>query len=87
MGDPNRGLYNKFMVVRVDGQSAEGGQHEKCDYFVLDLTHDKHALPALVAYSQSCHTEYPKLSADLARLVVSIEAEREAEENRRTAWS
>jgi len=50
MGDPSRGLYDKFTVRRTDGQSARGGKHHDCQYFVLDLTHDKHAWPALAGW-------------------------------------
>lgn len=41
------GLYRKFIVTRTDGKSAPGQKHDGCDYFVLDLTHDPHAAPAL----------------------------------------
>lgn len=61
----DQGLYNKFTVTRTDGRHAEGEKHAACDYFVLDLSHDKHALPALAAYAESCKSEYPLLSADL----------------------
>lgn len=66
MGDKTRGLYEKFKVERIDGSSESGGKHEGCDYFVLDLTHDKHSLPALQAYITSCRNDYPLLAADLA---------------------
>lgn len=59
------GIYNKFMVVRTDGQSAPNQKHEKCDYFVLDLTHDKFARAAILAYAKACAAEYPALSKDL----------------------
>lgn len=65
MGDPTRGLYGKFLVERVDGSSAPGGKHDGCDYFVLDITHDKFAKAALVAYAEACKEEYPLLAADL----------------------
>lgn len=65
MGDPTRGLYNKFNVTRIDGSSDPGGKHDGCEYFVLDLTHDKHAKAALLAYAKSCRLEYPLLSEDL----------------------
>ena len=70
MGDPTRGLYNKFEVRRVDGSSEPGGKHHWCEYFVLDLTHDKHAGAALLAYADSCEAEYPLLARDL-RLIVN----------------
>lgn len=63
------GLYRKFDVRRTDGSSEPGGKHEDCCYFVLDLTHDKHAIPALRAYAKACREEYPNLAADLDSLV------------------
>jgi hypothetical protein len=65
MGDPKRGLYNKFYVEREDGSSEPGGKHAGCDYFVLDLDHDPFAAPALRAYADACETEYPLLARDL----------------------
>ena len=67
MGDKTRGLYDKFVVTRTDGSSAEGGKHHECQYFVLDLTHDKFAVEALHAYAMACAKEYPLLSSDLRR--------------------
>lgn len=63
--DKGKGLYNKFIVERADGKSAPGEKHDGCEYFVLDLTHDKFAQPALRAYADACAVEYPKLSDDL----------------------
>ncbi len=63
--DKDRGLYGKFYVERLDGKSVLGEKHDKCEYFVLDLTHDKHAKAAIRAYSISCGNEYPQLSHDL----------------------
>lgn len=60
-----QGIYNKFNVTRTDGRHAAGQKHADCDYFVLDLSHDKHALPALTAYAVSCKEEFPLLAADL----------------------
>lgn len=65
MGDKNRGLYHKFNVERTDGSSAPGGKHHECDYFLLDLSHDKYAVPALRAYAEHCEHEYPQLAIDL----------------------
>lgn len=65
MGDKLRGLYHKFNVERTDGSSETGGKHCGCDYFVLDLDHDQHALAALLAYADSCCKEHPALSIDL----------------------
>lgn len=74
MGDPNRGLYGKFHVARTDGQSDAGHKHFGCDYFVLDLTHDPNALPALIAYEQSCREKYPLLADDLAVKIREMKA-------------
>ena len=63
--DALKGLYRKFHVVRADGRSAHGKKHDGCEYFVLDLTHDPHALPALKAYEESCREDFPALADDL----------------------
>jgi hypothetical protein len=72
MGDPKRGLYHKFNVARTDGTSALGEKHYGCDYFVLDLTHDKYALPALEAYMAACASEFPLLAADLWKKIAEM---------------
>lgn len=59
------GLYHKFNVERTDGSSAPGGKHHGNDYFVLDLTADKFAIPALRAYANACANTYPALASDL----------------------
>ena len=53
MGDKTKGLYGKFIVQRADGSDQHGGKHHGCEYFVLDLSHDKHAYMALRAYTGS----------------------------------
>lgn len=66
MGDRSRGLFDKFRVDRTDGSDNPGGKHYECEYFVLDLTHDEHARPALRAYAESCRRDgYEKLADDL----------------------
>ena len=65
MSDKDRGLYKKYYVSRVDGRDKRGEKHYDCDYFVLDLFHDPHAVAALFAYIGSCQNEYPKLAEDL----------------------
>lgn len=67
MGDPTRGLYNKFVVRRTDGTDDIGGKHYGCEYFVLDRTHDKFAAAALRAYADACESEYPLLAADIRK--------------------
>lgn len=60
------GIYDKFRVTRTDGADGPGGSHVGCDYFVLDLTHDWHAVPAILAYADSCDDDgYHALAADL----------------------
>lgn len=69
MNDTERGLYDKYKVERTDGSSGPGGKHERCQYFILDLEHDKHAKAALQAYAESCRKKYPKLAKDLLDLM------------------
>lgn len=59
-----RGLYAKYFVQRMDASE----RHPDCQYFVLDVTHDPHALPALMAYALSASEEHPALAADLVDL-------------------
>ena len=68
-----RGLFNKFLIQRVDNSHLPGGKHHGCQYFVLDLTHDVHAITALKAYAKAC-TDRPNLSEDLYRLIAKLEA-------------
>lgn len=63
--DTQRGLYGKFNVSRTDGSDHKGGKHYGCDYFVLDVTHDKHAPAALSAYASSVAATHPQLAADM----------------------
>ena len=63
----------KFIVRRRDGSSRQGNRHHACSYFVLDLMHDKFALPALRAYVRSCRREYPFLAADLDKKIFQLE--------------
>lgn len=67
--DPDRflGLYPKFEVHRTDPEAEV--RHEGHAYFVLDLTDDAFAGPALRAYADACRDEYPVLASDLYRLL------------------
>lgn len=60
-----RGLYPKFDVQRLDGKGRAGQAHYRCEYLVLDLTHDKHAIAAILAYATACEYENPLLALDL----------------------
>jgi len=70
--DSARGLYSRYSVRRLDGRSSKGCKHEFCEYFVLDLTHDKHATAAIAAYADSCAAEFPFLARDLRDLVPTV---------------
>jgi len=61
--DTRDGVYHKFNVERADPEAQ--ARHRTCAYFVLDVDHDPHALPALVAYADAAAAEYPKLADDL----------------------
>jgi len=74
MGDRTRGVYAKFRVERIDGTSAPGGKHHGCFCWVLDVTHDPFARAALLAYANACREEYPRLAADLDRIIAGGEA-------------
>ena len=64
------GIFRKFSVSRTDGADQKpGDKHFNCVYFVLDISHDKFAGPALKAYAEACRKELPELSADLVDLV------------------
>ena len=63
------GLYQKFKVERTDGETHHGQKHFRCQYFVLDVTHDPHAIPALLAYALSCENDYPNLANDLLGII------------------
>jgi len=66
MGDKARGIYRKYTVYRSDGRDSPGDRHDGCDLFVLDLAHDPHAIPAILAYAKSARTDgYTSLADDL----------------------
>ena len=68
MSDPTLGMVNKFRVERTDGSSAPGQKHHQCRTYVLDLDHDRHAIPALMAYIQSARAgAFGRLASDLDR--------------------
>ena len=69
MDDKTRGLYDKFVVTRTDGSSARGKKHFRCEYFVLDLDHDPHAIAAISAYAKSCQKDYPILAMHLTEKI------------------
>lgn len=62
---PAAGIHRKYEVTRTDGQSAAGGKHAGCAYFVLDLDHDEFAPVALEAYAKACKATNPQLATEL----------------------
>jgi hypothetical protein len=66
------GFYQKYLVERTDGSSAPGGKHHGCRYFVLDLDHDRNAIPAILSYADSCEQQEPSLAADLRAIAKEI---------------
>lgn len=58
----NRGWYKKFNVTRTDGTDEPGGKHAGCEYLVLDLTHDPHAIAAVRAYVEVIQEARPALA-------------------------
>lgn len=71
MNTRTEGLIRKFKVERLT-PSSRGIDHDDCQYFVLDITHDPHARNAALAYAESCEPEYPHLAADLRAAVSAI---------------
>lgn len=65
MNKKKKGLLDQYQVRRRDGSSRKGKKHSECENFVLDLTHDKFAEAALLAYARTCESEYPKLAKDI----------------------
>jgi hypothetical protein len=68
--DCEKGLYRKYSVKRL-GDKA--GKHKDCTYYVLDLDHDRFAIPALKAYVKACKKEYPDLAKDLKKQITFLE--------------
>lgn len=62
-------VYEKFFVTRRDGAHKQGLKHHGCRYFVLDLTHDPYAAPAVLRYAEACQLTHPVLAQDLRDLV------------------
>jgi hypothetical protein len=68
------GIYNKYAVYRNDREDRPGYRHQGCEYFVLDMTHDPFAVPALRAYADACQKEgYLALAAELRSKAYELE--------------
>ena len=66
MSDKHLGVYRKYDVKRVHDPA---GKHANCEYFVLDLVHDRFAVDALHAYAKACERDFPELADDLRKWV------------------
>lgn len=68
--DPDKllGLYPHWEVIKR--LRDPNGKHTECDVFVLDLKHDKFARAAMAIYAEACANEYPKLAADLGKMLL-----------------
>lgn len=70
MGQKEKGIYEKFRVERTDGTSTPGQKHDGCFYFVLDINHDPHAVPALKAYADAAQADgYDLLAIDIRSML------------------
>lgn len=61
-----QGLFRKYEVKRIDGTDQGSGKHAGCEYFVLDISHDRHARAALTAYALSALGTNCNLARDMA---------------------
>lgn len=68
MTSSREGLIGKFKVERLT-PSSRGINHNGCQYFVLDITHDPFTRAAVLAYADECGEEYPHLAVDLRKAV------------------
>jgi len=73
MSDEMTGLYRKYSVRRLGPTERK---HEGCEFFVLDWHHDKFAVPAIRAYADACHGEFPVLAEELRALASYYETRR-----------
>lgn len=62
-----QGLFDKFTVLRNDGNDEPGKKHFLCEHFVLDINHDPYAKAALRAYAEACKETHPILSDDMMK--------------------
>lgn len=52
---------------RVEKRDDPDGKHDACEFFVLDLTHDPHAVFALRAYAAAIQQTNPEFAAEIKR--------------------
>ena len=71
----DKGLTNKYTVYRRDNRDQQGGKHHNCRYFVLDVSHDPFAIPAILAYAEACKEKKPVLSENLLEMAEAFTGE------------
>ncbi|WP_198414566.1 hypothetical protein [Chromobacterium phragmitis] len=80
MDQSTTGLYPKFHVSRADGRDQPGGDRAGADYLVMDLAYDEHAVPAALAYADSCRERYPQLADDIVAQLAHRQATADQQE-------
>lgn len=68
-----RGLYQKYVVERMDETDVSGGKHDNCKLFVLDLTHDREARTVAWIYARRVAKTRPALSQELGWLLHELD--------------
>lgn len=63
--DKKPAAFDKYKVARADAKDSPGCRHHGCEYFVLDITHDPFAVPALKAYAEACENDEPELANNI----------------------
>lgn len=63
-------LYDKYTVTR-NGDTT--GKHQRCTFFVLDLTHDPIARRAATWYASAVQGKRPGLASDIRQAVMRTE--------------
>lgn len=63
-------LYEKYTVTR---NHDAAGKHQRCAFFVLDLTHDPIARRAATWYASAVQSKQPGLASDLRQAVMRAE--------------
>lgn len=68
-GEPPQGLHEKYAVSRTDGADQLGQRHYGCETFTMDLTHDRYARTAALAYAGACENDKPELARELRAMI------------------
>ncbi len=73
MSKKDIGMTDRYKVSRLDERDLkEGDKHFGCKYYVLDIIHDRFAVPALEAYAAEADKDgFHDLAGDIYKLVRS----------------